>query len=237
MIRFIFAVLVLVNIIKADAIWSDDTNPATQKDLDNAIKQYDKGWLKDINVFDKSSSTQLPYKNNLMVVGIKLGGTSFEETLKNQSGSKTHSFSTYDAKLMIGKDFELWHKQFHQYSRLYIAYNYSKTDDVKFQGYGFGIVEKMKYWTFYNYKGFDFYPSISFELGTLDMDNYIDDVRGYYFDYGISLSSQYKYNYEFSLDLNYKNITWNYPVDGIDDEFAGVYVGFSFTYRIMYGDF
>jgi hypothetical protein len=235
----IFLMLVIISsAVFGDGVWDDTTKPLDVNEVNEALKEYKNGYFDDVKLEDTFEEKSIYFKSDLLNLGIKTGMSTYSETLSNKIGSKESSYNAYEIKLILSKDFELWHNQFEEYSRLYLIYDYSQTQDsINFSGYGLGYIELMKYFTFYKLKGFSFYPALSLEIGLLDLEQHTQTIKGYYEDLGVSVISSYGHNYEISLDLNYKNITWDYPVDGVEDIFDGIYIGVGFNYRFVDGDF
>ena len=238
MIRYLIILFFSTATLFADATWSDQTTPLDDSQVNKVLNQAESKSFWDINLVDDKQENKYLVKSNLVVFSVNAGLSMLDETLSNKNGSKKTNLDIQELKFVLGKDFTLWHDEFHQYSRLFLAYTYSTTkDNVSYTTFSLGIQERMKYYTFYKIKNWNFYPKISIEAGTSTLKRSNYNIDGFTIEGGASIVAQYHYNYELSFDTTYKRTRWQYPVDGIDDSFEGFYVGLGFSYRIMYGDF
>ena len=233
----ILLIIVTTNVF-ADTTWSDQTQPLDAKKVDEILNQDQNSSFWKLNLINSDQKDRYLFKSNLLVLSMQIGMSKGDETVSNKNGSRSANLDLKEVKLVLGKDFTLWHDEFHQYSRLFIAYSYTASqDNISYTTISLGLLERMRYYTFYKTKNWDFYPKISAEAGTskLERDSY--NIDGFTMEAGAGIVAQYRHNYECSLDMAYKTTRWQYPIDGIEDKFNGFYIGIGFSYRIMYGDF
>ncbi|MEA1893296.1 MAG: hypothetical protein U9N33_11385, partial [Campylobacterota bacterium] len=156
----LFISLGFVGLFALDNVWTKDTQGLSKKKSDEIIKSYEAGDNSKLDFADdpKSKTPYYGFKENIFVIGVSVGGASYSEDLSNITGSKTSSYSSYNAKLTIGKDFTLWHENYTQPTRIYLTYVFTKLDnDLDFTTWTVGIRENMEYWSLYETDSYKIY--------------------------------------------------------------------------------
>ena len=224
----------------SDYIWSKETKAMSQDKSDKIIQAFKSGDSSDLNFEDDSSRKKniLDFKENIFVLGLSLGAKSYSEEISNRNGSQTDSYSSYNLKFTLAKDFTLWHEEYTQPSR--ISFSYALTNinsDVDFTTWTLGLQENMYYWPLYKTSTYSIYPTASFELGSSKLDRAKSSMSGFTTQLAVGLTYIRDDNFEYFVNLSSDSIRWKHPLDGIEDEMIGFGVGFGVNYKIMYGDF
>ena len=229
-----------MSLYASDNIWSKDTLPLeTSKSIQiiDAYKSGDFSTLKFAN--DVSNKPPLyDFKENIFVVGLSLGGASYNEELSNTTGSSSTSYSSYHTKLTIGKDFTMWHEEYTQPTRVYFTYAYTALDtDISFTTWTIGFCENMDYWSLYKTSSFNIYPTVAFEVGQSSISRESYSISGLTTEFSLGLTYTRDDNFEYFIDFFNDNIIWQHPVDGIADEMTGFGFRTGLNYKLNYGDF
>ena len=236
--RIVFWLVAWSAMLFGDGVWSSEQKPLQKEQAQKVLKDFEKNSSWDAIVLKEEQKPLISQtKFNLCTLSVGVGGYVGNETLSNTTGSKTVHVSGYGGSVAIGKDFAWWHNDFSQYSRLYFNYEYEHLDEVSFSTYTIGVAERMKYFSFLCYRGFVFYPVMSIGFGKAKLSQRNTTVGGFEYDGSLAVTTQYGYNYELSVAAKYAHIAWDYPIEGVEDSFAGLSMQILFTYRINYGDF
>ena len=171
-----------------------------------------------------------------MVVGLSLGYGSTTETVSNTRGTYDLDYTASSFKMIVGKDFTLWHDEYTQPIRIYLAFSYTAlSTDVDFTTITFGLKENMRYWPIYETKSYIIYPSLSYEIGSSSLTRGDFDISGLTSEFTGGLTYQ-RSNVEYALNLAYNQTAWEHPVAGIKDESQGLQVHLNVNYRWMYDE-
>ena len=227
----------MVNLHAADNLWSQDTQTVSPAESEKAMKMY----TQDHNVTfrfadDPVYKTKSDFESNILVVGASLGYGSSTETVSNTTGSYDFDQTLGVAKILIGKDFTLFHEEYTQPVRIYLTYAYSfLSEGVNYTTITLGIKENMRYWPLYKAKKYIIYPTLSYEIGSSSLERASTKISG--------LTSEFKggvvyerADFEYGLEVAYNTIAWNHPIDGIKDESVDLQLYLCINYRWMYND-
>jgi hypothetical protein len=225
----------------ADNIWTQETQGMSESKSEKIINAYLKGKSQELNFQDdpEVQKYKLDITENIFTLGLSIGGNSATDTVSNNTGSQTLTNDGYGIKLIVGKDFTFWHKDYTQPTRLYLAYDYATLGSAsEITTWSFGVKENMYYWPIYNTDKFTIYPTLSLEFGrsTLQRDS-IANITGYKMGADLGINYVRDNNFEYYCNFNISNTAWDYPLDGIAYETLsfGLYLGLS--YKFNYGDF
>jgi hypothetical protein len=224
----------------SDYIWSKDTQVLSEEKSNKIIQAFENDNTSEL-VFKndpKRAKNVYSFKENIFVIGLSLGINSYSEEISNTTGSIENKYSAKYLKLLIGKDFTLWHKEYTQPSRLYFAYAFTKVEsDVDFTTWSVGLRENMYYWSLYKTASYNIYPTASFEFGASSIDRLSGSVSGLNSEVQVGLTYARNDNFEYFINLSANNTSLKHPIDGIADTMNGIGVNFGINYKLMYGDF
>lgn len=219
----------------AENIWTQDTKALSQKEREAIIKAYQENNQSNFEFADDIAPIKISdIEDNILVVGLSLGYGSTTETLSNTRGSYDVDYGTTNIKLLFGKDFTLWHDEYTQPVRIYLALSYSAlTTDVDLTTITLGIKENMRYWPLYKSNNYIIYPSLSYELGSSSLKRAAHDISGSTSEFSGGLSYE-RDDFEYALNLVYNQTAWKHPIEGIKDESNSLQLHLSLNYRWMY---
>ncbi len=171
-------------------------------------------------------------QNNLMTVGIELSAGFSNETLSNQTGSKSYNYTINNVKFKVGKDFNFYN-EFMQNSRLQLALSYSKlSTGISYKEVSLAYQENMRYWNIYKQNNHQIFPFANLEVGYTAIHN--DTLSSKGTSFGADIGLIYAYNsFEYSLALSNEIINWNHPTDGIADYMINTQIALGLNYRFM----
>jgi len=236
-----FLLLSTISLYGNDYIWSQDTPPMSQDKSDAILKSFSNGGdVSKLNFDDDPHRIKEMYqfKENIFVVGLSIGGASYNEEVSNKTGSKSTTYSSYNAKFSFAKDFTLWHKKYSELSRIYFTYSLSKINsDLDFTTWTIGLRENMEYWTIYKSNTFKIYPTASIEFGRSNITRDSHSIDGLTSEFNLGLTYARGINFEYFCNLYASSIDWKHPIGGIADEMKGFGVAIGLNYKLMHGDF
>ena len=237
-LQILFLSFSLVHTLSAtDNIWTADTK-AISPDKYNAI----------INAYQDTNQSSFEFEDditphvisdiedNILVLGLTLGYGTTTETVSNTRGSYDMDYTMSTVKLMLGKDFTLWHDEYTQPVRIYLRYSYSAlSTKVDYTTITLGFQENMRYWPLYETDNDIIYPTLSYELGSSSLQRNAFDISGVTSEFTGGLTYQ-RGDFEYALNLAYHQTAWQHPLDGIKDEVHGLQVYLNLSYRWMYDE-
>ena len=221
----------------AENVWTQQTKSLSPQKSDAIIKAY----LDENQTTFEFDDDEEPLKvseieENILVVGLSLGYGAATETLSNTRGSRDEDYSVGNVKLILGKDFTLWHEEYTQPLRFYLSYAYSAlSTEVDFTTVTFGMQENMRFWPLYETKSYIIYPTLSFEIGSSSLKRGEKKISGRTSEFAGGLVYQ-RGNFEYALNLAYNQTAWEHPVEGIKDESQGLQMHVNVNYRWMYDE-
>lgn len=227
----------LLSLSAADNVWTQETKSLSSKKSNAIIKAYQDENPSDFEFEDDVEPVKITeIEDNILVVGLSLGYGRATETVSNTRGSKDEDYSVGNVKLILGKDFTLWHEEYTQPVRFYLSYAYSAlSTDVDFTTVTFGMKENMRFWPLYETDSYIIYPTLSFELGNSSLKRGDDKISGRTSEFTGGLVYQ-RGNFEYALNLAYNQTAWEHPIEGIKDESQGLQMHVNFNYRWMYDE-
>ncbi len=224
----------------SDNVWSKETKVLSEEKSDRIIKAFVNGETTEFNFEDDPNSKTKVYdfKKNIFVIGLSLGSDSYSEELSNKTGTKTLSYSSYDAKFTIGRDFTFWHNEYTQPTRLYLTYSFTKlSSDTDFTTWTLGLQENMSYWSLYKTNTYSIYPTLSFELGSSSIARDNNSISGFTTELNLGIKYVRDNNFEYFLKVSTNSIDWKHPIYGVADNMSAYGINLGLNYKLMYGDF
>jgi len=242
MIRFmkrslLFFTFSLLSLSAADNVWTQETKGLSPEQRDAIIRAYRDGNETTLEFEDDVIPIVISdIEDNILVVGASVGYGATTETVSNTVGAYDVDYTVSSFKLLLGKDFTLWHEEYTQPVRLYLQFTYAAlSTDVSVTTFTFGIKENMRYWSFYQSENFSIYPSLSYEIGSSSLQRAAYEISGMTSEFAGGLTYQ-RGNFEYALNLVYNQTAWEHPVEGIKDESQGLQMHVNFNYRWMYDE-
>ena len=238
MIKQIILLLILALTLQAsDNSWSEDTPALSPSKTQTIVDAYEANNTTNITFKDDVKRPYIPtYEDNILVLGLSLGFGMTQERVYNTAGEYTLDYTHSTGKLVLAKDFTLWHKDYTQPSRFFVSYGYTYlSSKVGYQTFLLGYEERMRYWSLYRTKKASLYPTLSVALGrsTLSRHEYL--IQGSTSELSTGLSYE-RHNFEYFFTLNYNQVSWEHPIEGIGDESDNYSLNVGFNYRFMYGE-
>ena len=218
----------------AENIWTQDTKALSAQKRDAIIKAYRDNNQSSFEFEDDLKPViTSDIEDNILVIGLSLGSGTITETLTNTRGSYDTEYTMSSLKLILGKDFTLWHEEYTEPVRIYLAYEYSFLNtEVDFSTVTLGFKENMRFWPLYKSQNYIIYPSLSYEIGSSTLTRSSYKVSGVTSEFAGGLTYQ-REAFEYALNLIYHQTAWDHPIDGIKDEAQGIQVHFNLNYRWM----
>ena len=229
--------LLSLSLEAVDNVWTPETKGLTPQQRDAIIKAYREGNETVIEFEDDVTPVVISeIEENILVVGASIGYGSTTETVSNTVGAYDVDYHVSSFKLLLGKDFTLWHEEYTQPVRLYLQFTYSALQtDVAVSTFTFGIKENMRYWPLYEGKDYSIYPSLSYEIGSSSLQRATYDISGITSEVSGGLIYQ-RENFEYAFNLVYTQTAWEHPIEGIKDESQGFQAHLNLNYRWMYDE-
>ena len=238
---FLVSLLILssseIALYAAENIWTKDTKTLSQQDRDAIIKAYRDNNQSDFEFEDDIEPLKISdIEDNILVVGLSLGYGSVTETVSNTRGSYDVDYTMSTLKLLIGKDFSLWHDEYTEPVRIYLTYRFNTlSTDVDYTTITLGIKENMRFWPLYESKNYIIYPTLSYEIGGSNLTRKDYDISGVTTEFAGGLAYE-RGNFEYALNLAYNQTAWEHPINGIKDEAQGLHVHMNINYRWMHNE-
>ena len=233
----LFISFVLVSLQADGNVWTRETKGLSPEKRDAIIKAYRESNTSTLEFEDDVAPIVISdIENNILVVGASVGYGTRTETVSNMVGAYDVDYSVSSFKLLLGKDFTLWHEEYTQPVRLYMQFTYSAlSTDVAVTIFTFGIKENMRYWPLYESDSYCIYPSLSYEIGSASLHRTAYDISGITSEFSGGLSYQ-RGNFECALNIVYNQTAWEHPIEGIKDESQGFQTHLNLNYRWMYDE-
>jgi opacity protein-like surface antigen len=221
----------------ADNVWSQETKALSPEAAQQILSAYDGNETMAFRFPDDPKVKRVSeIEDNILVVGGTLGFGSSSETVSNTTGSYALEQSVTNLRLLLGKDFTFWHEEYTQPTRIYLTYGYTMlSSDVDFTSVTLGIKESMRYWSFYEGEKFSLYPTLSYELGNASLKRGDESISGFISEVAAGVVYE-RLGFEYGLEVVSNSISWNHPIDGIEDESLGLQLRLTLMYRWMYDE-
>jgi len=216
--------------------WSVKTPALSDSQTATIVAAYEDNKTTNITFEDDPVAEFTPlYEDNILVLGASLGFGITQERVYNIKGEYTLDFTNANTKLMIGKDFTLWHADYTQPSRFFISYTYTYlSSKVGYHSYLFGYEERMRFWPLYQTDTSILYPTLSCAFGRSDLSRETYKISGRTSEFSTGLTYE-RQQFEYFFTFSYGQIVWEHPVEGIGDESSNYNLNVGLTYRFMYG--
>ena len=230
-------ILLLLPLGAVENVWTQETKGLSPQKRDAIIQAYREGNESTLKFEDDVKPRVISeIEENILVVGASVGYGSTTETVSNTVGAYDVAYTVGSFKLLLGKDFTLWHEEYTQPVRLYLQFTYAAlSTDVRVTTFTFGIKENMRYWPLYKNDSFSIYPSLSYEIGSSSLQRASYDISGITSEFAGGLSYQ-RGDFEYALNLVYNQTAWEHPIEGIKDESQGFQAHLNLNYRWMYDE-
>ena len=235
-IKRLLAILVTLSLSLSatENVWTQETKALSAQKRDAIIKAYRDNNLTDFEFEDDLEPVVISdIEDNILVVGFSLGYGSMSETITNTRGSYDRDYTMSSLKLILGKDFTLWHKEYTEPIRIYLTYEYSLlSTEIDLSTITLGFKENMRYWPLYRTQNYIIYPNLSYEIGSSSLTRSSYEISGVTSEFSGGLTYQ-RADLEYALNLIYHQTAWEHPIDGIKDEAQGLQLHINLNYRWM----